>query len=211
MKNRNKVYVRFIKSSLDRVFAILLFFATLPVMIILSTILFFEGNGGIFFKQDRNGYKERAFTLYKFRTMSCRKANSGELLTDKERLTRIGRIIRKTSLDELPQLFNIIKGDMSFIGPRPLLIKYLPYFRLEEKIRFSVKPGITGLAQVSGRNTLSWDKRLSYDVEYVKNVSFALDFKILVMTIIAVFSSQNIVVDPESIMKNLDDERRFSF
>jgi lipopolysaccharide/colanic/teichoic acid biosynthesis glycosyltransferase len=140
--------------------------------------------------------------------MNEKKDSSGNLLSDAQRLTKIGRFVRKTSLDEIPQLLNVIKGDMSLVGPRPLLIRYQPYFREDERLRFTVRPGITGLAQVSGRNTVRWDDRLALDVEYVKRMSFMFDLKILCLTVANVFAAKNIVVDPESIMQNLDDERR---
>jgi lipopolysaccharide/colanic/teichoic acid biosynthesis glycosyltransferase len=193
---------------MDRAFALLLIFITLPVMAILSLTILLDGERGIIFKQARNGLNQKIFTLYKFRTMNCKRSPSGDLLPDKDRLTNIGKIIRKTSLDELPQLLNILKGDMSFVGPRPLLLKYLPYFRTDEKKRFLVRPGISGLAQVSGRNILNWDRRLAYDVEYVYRISLWLDIKIIFMTVYNVFASKDIIIDPESIMKNLDDERR---
>lgn len=207
--NRCQVlYIYFFKNIMDRAFALLLIFITLPVMAILSLTILLDGERGIIFKQARNGLNQKIFTLYKFRTMNCKRSPSGDLLPDKDRLTNIGKIIRKTSLDELPQLLNILKGDMSFVGPRPLLLKYLPYFRTDEKKRFLVRPGISGLAQVSGRNILNWDRRLAYDVEYVYRISLWLDIKIIFMTVYNVFASKDIIIDPESIMKNLDDERR---
>lgn len=179
-------------------------------MILLSIILIFTNNGKPLFFQYRPGKNEKIFKLAKFRTMNDKKDKEGNLLPDCKRLTKTGRFIRKTSLDELPQLFNILLGHMSLVGPRPLLLNYLPFYTEYERKRHIVRPGITGLAQVNGRNMLNWDKRLSFDVEYVRNISFSLDFKILIMTIIKVFSSKDIVIDPESIMKNLDDERRVS-
>lgn len=140
--------------------------------------------------------------------MNDKKDDDGNLLPDAKRLTKVGSFVRKTSLDELPQLINVFIGDMSLIGPRPLLIKYLPYYKEEERLRHSVRPGITGWAQVNGRNTVKWDDRLALDVIYVKNLSFMMDVKIIWKTIMKVIKSENIVVDPESIMKNLDDERR---
>jgi len=144
-------------------------------------------------------------------SVNDKKDKSGNLLSDAKRLTAVGKFIRRTSLDEIPQLINVIIGDMSLVGPRPLLIRYLPYFTAEEKLRFSVTPGITGLAQISGRNLLNWDKRLALDVEYVKNQSFILDYKIILKTVYNVFASKNVVIDPESIMQNLDDERKNSY
>ena len=140
--------------------------------------------------------------------MNDKRDANGDLLPDKERLTAVGSFVRKTSLDELPQLINVLKGEMSFIGPRPLLIKYLPYYKESERPRHSIRPGITGLAQVSGRNLLKWDDRLALDVQYANNISFATDFKIIVKTIKNVITSKDIVVDPESVMVNLSDERK---
>jgi lipopolysaccharide/colanic/teichoic acid biosynthesis glycosyltransferase len=139
--------------------------------------------------------------------MNDKKDLNGKLLPDRQRLTKAGTFIRKTSLDELPQLINVLKGDMSLIGPRPLLVDYLPYYTKEEQARHSVRPGITGLAQVNGRNNLSWDKRLGYDVYYAHNLSFMLDFKIILLTIKNVFLSKDINIVPGETMKNLDQER----
>src|SRR5699024_6785683 len=136
----------------------------------------------------------KPFYVYKFRTMTDERDENGELLPDDIRLTKTGKMIRKLSLDELPQLFNILKGDMSFVGPRPLLMKYLPYYTIDERKRHSVRPGITGLAQVKGRNRLSWDKRLALDVEYVEKQSLLLDIKIILLTIKKVFKNDGLVV-----------------
>ena len=140
--------------------------------------------------------------------MNDEKDSNGILLPDAERLTTIGKIIRKTSLDEVPQLLNVVKGDMSFIGPRPLLVRYLPYYTALEKNRHSVRPGITGLAQVSGRNMLQWDDRLAKDIYYVQNLSFIGDMKIIIKTIKNVLNSKGVVIDPNSLLKDLDEERK---
>lgn len=132
----------------------------------------------------------------------------GNLLPDAVRLTKIGKFVRSTSLDEIPQLLNVIKGDMSLIGPRPLLPRYLPYYKENERLRHTVRPGITGWAQINGRNTVNWDRRLALDVYYVENLSFKLDLKIFFKTLKNVFFKEDLIVDPESIMKNLDDERK---
>ncbi len=164
--------------------------------------------GKPFFVQERPGKNEKIFSIVKFKTMNDLTDDQGNLLPDRERLTPVGSFVRKTSLDELPQLINVIKGEMSFIGPRPLLIRYLPFYKEEERKRHSIRPGITGLAQVSGRNLLNWDDRLGLDVEYVKQVSFILDLKIVLRTIKNVLTSKDIAVDPQSVMIDLDDERR---
>jgi lipopolysaccharide/colanic/teichoic acid biosynthesis glycosyltransferase len=162
----------------------------------------------VVFKQMRPGRDGRLFEMYKFRTMTDARDAEGRLLRDGERLTKFGSLLRSTSVDELPELWNVLKGQMSLIGPRPLLTRYSEYFTEEENLRTVVRPGITGWAQVHGRNTASWDERLAHDVWYVKNYSLGLDAKILFLTVQKVFRRQGVVVDPESIMQNLDDERR---
>ena len=146
----------------------------------------------VIFKQKRPGLNEKIFEIYKFRTMTNQKDKNGNLLPDEERLKGVGKIIRSLSLDELPQLFNVLKGDMSFIGPRPLLIEYLPLYNKEQKKRHTVLPGITGLAQVNGRNAISWKKKFEYDVEYVEKLSFLLDLKIILLTIKKVLIKEGI-------------------
>jgi len=163
-----------------------------PLLLAISLILSITNKGNPFFTQSRPGIKEKIFKVIKFKTMNDRRDIRGNLLPDAERLTPIGRFIRNTSLDELPQLINVLKGDMSLIGPRPLLIQYLPLYNETQKRRHDVKPGITGWAQVNGRNAITWEKKFEYDVWYVDNVSFALDFKILLMTIKKVFKSEGI-------------------
>lgn len=205
------LYSNYFKRVFDVIISLVAFIILLPVFLVVCSILLIANNGSPFFIQARPGLHEKIFNVIKFKTMNDKKDKSGNLLSDAKRLTAVGKFIRKTSLDEIPQLINVIKGDMSLVGPRPLLIRYLPYFTAEEKLRFSVMPGITGLAQISGRNLLKWDKRLALDVEYVKNQSFILDYKIILKTVYNVFTSKNIVIDPESIMQNLDDERKNSY
>lgn len=178
-----------------------------PIFLILGLLVRFNIGKPVLFKQDRPGRDEKIFTLYKFRTMSNEKDQNGHLLPDSKRLSRFGKMLRRSSLDELPELFNIIKGEMSIIGPRPLLIRYLPYYTEEEKIRHSVRPGLTGLAQVNGRNLLKWDSRLAQDVEYVKNISFRLDLKIFLITILKVVKKEDIIVIDQSSQWDLDVER----
>tara|TARA_R110002049_G_scaffold125367_1_gene280966 strand:- start:5846 stop:6370 length:525 start_codon:yes stop_codon:yes gene_type:complete len=170
-------------------------------------LLFVATRENPFFVQARPGLNEKIFRIIKFKTMNEKKDEKGVLLPDAIRLTKIGMLIRKTSIDELPQLFNVLKGDMSLIGPRPLLLRYLPYYTDKERLRHSVRPGISGWAQVNGRNSVNWDERLALDVEYVKSINLKLDIKILYKTLLKIIVSEGIVVDPESIMKNLDDER----
>ncbi|HAY3507561.1 sugar transferase [Elizabethkingia anophelis] len=202
------MYKYFFKRLLDIVVSISVLIIFSPIFIIVLICLFIANSGKPFFFQERPGKGEKLFRIIKFKTMNDKKDDDGNLLPDAKRLTKVGSFVRKTSLDELPQLINVFIGDMSLIGPRPLLIKYLPYYKEEERLRHSVRPGITGWAQVNGRNTVKWDDRLALDVIYVKNLSFMMDVKIIWKTIMKVIKSENIVVDPESIMKNLDDERR---
>lgn len=189
------MYKRLFKRLGDLLASIVLLVLFSPIIIIITILLFFANNGKPFFLQKRPGKNERIFAIIKFKTMNDKKDENGVLLGDSERLTKMGSFVRKTSLDELLQLINVLKGEMSLIGPRPLLIRYLPYYSEEEKIRHSVRPGITGLAQVSGRNLLEWDKRLKKDIEYVTNMSFKLDLSILIKTFLNVVKAKDIQVD----------------
>jgi len=161
----------------------------------------------VLFKQTRPGYLEKPFTIYKFRTMRKAVDSQGHSLRDGERLQPLGTFLRRTSLDELPEFWNVLRGDMSLVGPRPLLMKYLPFYTEEERIRFKVRPGITGWAQVNGRNEASWDDRLRRDIWYVQHQSLLLDIRVLLITITKVVKSEHVVVDAHSIMLNLDEER----
>ncbi|NDA61990.1 MAG: sugar transferase [Gammaproteobacteria bacterium] len=166
--------------------------ACVPVLLIAIVLRLVHGKGGVFFTQHRPGKNEVIFKLVKFKTMNDKRDLDGNLLSDGERMTRIGKFIRKTSLDELPQLWNVLKGDMSLVGPRPLLVQYLPLYSTEQKRRHLVKPGITGWAQVNGRNAISWEEKFRLDVWYVDHVSFALDLKILFLTVKKVFIREGI-------------------
>lgn len=163
-----------------------------PLLIFTAILLAIQNNGKIFFLQERPGKNQKPFFIIKFKTMTDKKDAHGNLLPDNERVTSLGKIIRKLSIDELPQLINVLKGDMSLVGPRPLLFKYIPLYSEEQLRRHEVKPGITGLAQVRGRNQISWTKKFAYDVQYVENFSFALDIKIIVQTIAKVLKSEGI-------------------
>ena len=163
-----------------------------PIMVLVALLIYINMGRPILFRQIRPGLNERLFTIYKFRTMSNKRDRRGELLPDSERLGKFGKFIRATSLDELPQLFNVLKGDMSFVGPRPLLVEYLPLYSKEQRRRHSVRPGITGLAQVNGRNAISWEDRFKYDIEYVDNQSFILDLKILWQTLLKVIKRDGV-------------------
>lgn len=172
-----------IKRILDLFISIFAFLLLFPIFIIVYIILFFMNNGKVFFFQERPGKDEKIFKIIKFKTMNDKKNKQGEFLPFEERVTKIGLFIRNYSLDEIPQLLNVIKGDMSIVGPRPLLTQYLPLYNQEQKKRHNVKPGITGWAQVKGRNSILWKQKFAYDIWYVNNISFVLDFKILLLTI----------------------------
>ena len=175
----------------------------LPLFLLITLLLSVANNGHPFFTQTRPGKNARLFKVIKFKTMNDKRDKAGKLLPDAKRLTPIGKFIRKTSLDEIPQLINVLKGDMSLVGPRPLLVEYLPLYNKEQARRHEVKPGITGLAQVNGRNTISFSKRLTYDVWYVNNLSFLLDFKIVLITIKKVISADGIISGQD--VKEIDD------
>ena len=186
------IYKKLIKPVLDFCFAFLIMIITLPLLLILIFLLFLQNRDTLFFNQVRPGLKEKLFTIHKLKTMRDSRDTSGDLLPDKQRTTPIGSIIRKLSLDELPQLWNILKGDMSFVGPRPLLPEYLPLYSKEQEKRHEVKPGITGWAQVNGRNTISWKQKFDYDLWYIQHQSFILDIKILGMTLTKVFKTKDV-------------------
>lgn len=186
------LYRSIIKPLLDFVVSLLVFIVLSPVFIVFVVLLSFANSGKPFFLQPRPGRNNRIFRVIKFKTMNDRKDKNGNLLPDADRLTPIGQFVRKTSIDEIPQLLNVIKGDMSIVGPRPLLVEYLPLYSKEQARRHSVKPGITGWAQVNGRNAISWEQKFTYDVWYVDNMSFALDFKILLLTVRNVVKSEGI-------------------
>ena len=201
MNNSSSIYVSIVKPVFDFVFALIVLTVFSPVILILIILLFIANNGKPFFFQLRPGRNEKIFKLIKFKTMNDKVDKNGRLLPDSERLTTVGKFIRKTSLDELPQLVNVLLGDMSLIGPRPLLVEYLPLYNSKQKTRHNVKPGITGLAQVNGRNAINWQTKFDYDIEYVNNVSFSLDFKILFQTLQKVLKSEGISSDTSATME----------
>lgn len=186
------MYRNFFKRFIDFVLALLGLLVLSPVFIFVAVGLFFANQGKPFFFQTRPGKNEQLFNIIKFKTMNDKKDIHGNLLSDAERLTAVGAFVRKTSLDELPQLINVLKGDMSLVGPRPLLVQYLPLYNSEQKQRHHVRPGITGWAQVNGRNAISWEQKFAYDLWYVKNSTFVLDVKILLLTLKKVFVSEGI-------------------
>lgn len=186
------MYLRFIKPLSDCVVASTVLILASPILLLLILLLSWANNGKPLFFQLRPGKDEKVFKLIKFKTMNDKQDATGNLLSDAERLSKIGKFVRKTSLDELPQLVNVLKGDMSLIGPRPLLVEYLPLYNNVQKQRHKVKPGITGYAQVNGRNAISWQQKFEYDVWYVENISLSLDIKIAFLTIKKVFRSEGI-------------------
>ena len=186
------MYHSFLKSIFDYTFAILGFILLLPLFVIIVSMLYFFNKKAVFFTQERPGKNEKIFKLIKFKTMTDEKDATGKLLSDEKRLTNVGRFIRSSSLDEIPQLINVIKGEMSLIGPRPLLVSYLPLYSKEQARRHHVKPGITGWAQINGRNAISWEKKFELDVWYVEKMSFALDVKILFRTVRKVLNRNGI-------------------
>jgi undecaprenyl phosphate N,N'-diacetylbacillosamine 1-phosphate transferase len=186
------LYKNIFKSIFDRLLALIALIITIPFIIITYFIIRFYIGKPVFFAQKRPGLNEEIFTIYKFRTMTDERDKNGDLLLDEMRLKGVGKIIRSLSLDELPQLFNVIKGEMSIVGPRPLLIEYLPLYNKKQKRRHNVKPGITGLAQIKGRNSISWQEKFDYDIEYVDNISLWLDIKIIYWTIIKVIKKDGI-------------------
>jgi undecaprenyl phosphate N,N'-diacetylbacillosamine 1-phosphate transferase len=177
------MYRTFLKFLIDFIFSLVILIMSFPILLLVTLLLIIANQGKPFFFQLRPGKNGQLFKIIKFKTMNDKKDNEGNLLSDAERLTKVGAFVRKTSLDEIPQLLNVFKGDMSLIGPRPLLPGYLPLYNEEQKKRHNVRPGITGWAQVNGRNAISWRQKFEYDVWYVENLSLLLDFKILLLTI----------------------------
>lgn len=195
------MYKSFYKRLIDFIASLCGLIILSPIFIIITLALYIANNGKPFFIQERPGKGERIFKIIKFKTMNDKVGADGKLLPDAERLTKTGKFVRKTSLDEIPQLINVLKGDMSLIGPRPLLVRYLPLYSPEQKRRHEVRPGITGWAQVNGRNAISWQQKFEYDVWYVDNISFLLDMKILLKTVQKVFKSEGISSDTSATME----------
>ena len=203
MKSKsNGLYCKLIKRFMDFLIAALSIIIFSPLLIILAILVGVKLGGPVIFKQERPGLNGKVFKLYKFRTMTDAKDENGNLLDDEYRLTSFGKKLRSTSLDELPELYNILKGDMSIVGPRPLLVKYLPLYSDEQKRRHDVRPGLTGLAQVSGRNAITWTEKFNKDIEYVDNVSFGLDVSIFFKTIYCVLKREGINSDSAATMED---------
>ncbi len=196
------------KRVLDLILVLPACVVLLPLTAMIAILVRLRLGTPVLFRQRRPGKDEKPFTLFKFRTMTDARNERGELLPDGERLTRLGRFLRETSLDELPELFNILRGDLSLVGPRPLLLQYLPYFTARERLRHAVPPGLTGWAQINGRNYLPWDERLALDVWYVENWSIALDLRILVLTVWKVLRREGVAADTDTAETDLDRERQ---
>ena len=199
------MYKNCIKRLLDILLSLLILVLFCWLYLILAVLVRVNLGSPVLFKQARPGKDEKIFNMYKFRTMTDKKDSEGNLLPDEQRITKFGTFLRKTSLDELPEFFNILKGDMSFIGPRPQLVKYLPYYNERERLRHSVRPGLTGYAQAHGRNAISWEKKFEYDIYYVEHLSFATDIKVIIDTVKTVLSHDGVVLNA---LPDFDDYRK---
>lgn len=209
MNKKNNIYSKYIKRFIDIILSVVVILLCWWLFLIVALCVKVNIGSPIIFKQERPGKNGKIFNLYKFRSMSNAKDEEGDFLPDSQRLTKFGRVLRSTSLDEIPEIFNILKGDMSLVGPRPLLVKYLNDYNEYEKRRHDVRPGLTGLAQVSGRNSITWKNRFKKDVEYVENVSFFLDFKIVLLTIKKVFIREGIEYkDNQTISEYFESKER---
>lgn len=203
------MYQAFFKPLIDKTAAFVVLLITLPITIPVAILLSFANQGKPFFFQPRPGRSAKIFKVVKFKTMNDRKNDQGELLPDKDRLTSIGAFVRKTSLDEIPQLWNVLKGDMSLVGPRPLLVEYLPLYNEEQSRRHEVRPGITGWAQVNGRNSLSWEDKFRFDVYYVDHIGFLFDIKILLLTVLKVFKAEGINAEGSATIEKFKGTQSF--
>lgn len=203
------LYKNFLKQAFDFIISFICLLCISPIFLIIWILILISNRGNAFFIQRRPGKNENIFYIYKFRTMTNVKNANGDLADDCDRITRLGRFLRHTSLDELPQLINIIKGDLSLVGPRPLLEEYLPLYNEQQKRRHLIKPGITGWAQVNGRNAITWDEKLKLDVWYVDNLNFILDVKILTLTLKKVFKSENINTSDTNTMDKFKGTEEF--
>lgn len=201
------MYKNYIKRFLDFTLSLLALILLSPVMLIIAILVRIKLGTPVIFKQQRPGKNEKIFTLYKFRTMTDKKDENGSLLPDSERLTKFGKLLRSTSLDELPELINILKGDMAIVGPRPLLVEYLPYYTEEEKHRHDVRPGLTGLAQVNGRNSISWEEKFNDDLKYIKKITFMGDTKIILKTVGKVFKREGISQENSATMEKFQGSK----
>lgn len=201
------MYAKSIKRILDITLALAALIGLSPLLLILTAVGAIEMRGNPFFSQERPGWHERAFKIYKFRTMTDERGADGKLLPDEARLKKYGRFLRSTSLDELPELWNILRGDMSVVGPRPLLTEYLPWYTAEEHRRHCVRPGLTGWAQIKGRNNLDWDRRFEADVYYVDHISFRFDMSIFFSTVMKVLLREDVIEDTRTVEPNFASQR----
>ena len=208
LASRGRGLQRKCKRCIDVVVSALTLTIAFPLLAVIALLVRVKIGSPVIYRQTRPGVEGQTFTICKFRTMSDARDSAGQLLPDAERLLPFGALLRRTSIDELPEFWNVFCGEMSLVGPRPLLVRYTSFFSEDERLRLNVRPGITGWAQVNGRNDASWDERLAHDVWYVRNWTLAMDVKILLITIARVLRRRGVVVDPSSTMLNLDDERR---
>ncbi|NSL52736.1 sugar transferase [Calidifontibacillus erzurumensis] len=204
-------YRRFVKRPMDIVLSLLAIIVLSPVFLLVAMLVRVKLGSPVIFKQERPGLNEKIFTMYKFRTMTDERDENGKLLPNHLRLTKFGKILRSTSLDELPEFINVLKGDMSLVGPRPLLVEYLPLYNEEQSRRHHVRPGITGYAQVNGRNAISWEEKFNKDIYYVDHVNFLLDMKILFQTVIKVFKRENINRNENVTMERFTGTNKMDF
>ena len=202
------MYAKYIKRMLDFILSLIALIVLSPLMIIIGILVRIKLGKPVIFKQKRPGKNEKIFTLYKFRTMTDEKDEQGNLLADEKRLTKFGKFLRSTSLDELPELWNILKGEMAIVGPRPLLVEYLPLYNEEQKHRHDIKPGLTGLAQITGRNAIQWEEKFKEDIEYVNNITFIQDTKIILKTFIKVFKKDGINQEGNATMKKFEGTKK---
>ncbi|SHJ79074.1 Sugar transferase involved in LPS biosynthesis (colanic, teichoic acid) [Dethiosulfatibacter aminovorans DSM 17477] len=201
------MYRRYFKRPMDFILSLIAIIVLSPVMLIVAVLVRTKLGSPVIFKQKRPGLNEKIFTMYKFRTMTDERDENGELLPDSMRLTKFGRLLRSTSLDELPELFNIMKGNMSIVGPRPLAIQYLPYYNDMEKHRHNVRPGLTGMAQINGRNTSMWEKRFELDLNYIEAITFIGDIKIIIKTFLKVLRREDVTVRGTSVIEDFHTYR----
>ena len=202
------MYAKYIKRPLDFMLSLIAIIILSPLLLIVAILVRIKLGKPVIFKQQRPGKNEKIFTLYKFRTMTDKKDENGNLLPDEQRLTKFGKALRSTSLDELPELINILKGDMAIVGPRPLLVEYLSLYNEEQRHRHDVRPGLTGLAQINGRNSISWEEKFKDDIEYVNNITFAQDIKIILKTFVKVFKRDGINQEGNATMRKFEGTKK---
>jgi undecaprenyl phosphate N,N'-diacetylbacillosamine 1-phosphate transferase len=202
------IYQKYFKRPMDLILSIIAMIVLSPVLIIIAILVRIKLGSPVIFKQQRPGLNEKIFTMYKFRTMNDKRDEKGKLLSDEARLTKFGKLLRAISLDELPELWNVFCGDMAFVGPRPLLVKYLPYYTDNERKRHSIRPGLTGWAQVNGRNAISWKERFTFDIDYAEYITFRKDVHIILLTIGKVLHRSDILVGNAQVIQDLNIERK---